>query len=246
MTIKTGVDLRSAEWNSDGIALTDQTGVYHGELVVDSSGCEQAVHALLGLRRRKKLGLSYEVELEGCEIPVKDEASFILDLRVSNSGGWIYVLSSDKAQFGWADFCPESSSSLPELKARVLAAMTRIGPQRDWFQKAKVTYGYGQLLFLPRRAIDQFLPLFHSTGFIEYDQSNAFHYLDNLMPLFCRTYGLGPIRRARPGRIAATGPKGSPGDGYMGNCGLGRISVLLSHSLKSNGLNMYESSRRTA
>lgn len=33
-----------------------------------------------------------------------------------------------------------------------------------------------------------FAPLFHSTGFIEYDQSNAFHYLDNLMPLVCRTY----------------------------------------------------------
>lgn len=33
-----------------------------------------------------------------------------------------------------------------------------------------------------------FAPLFNSTGFIEYDQSNAFHYLDNLMPLLCRTY----------------------------------------------------------
>lgn len=33
-----------------------------------------------------------------------------------------------------------------------------------------------------------FAPLFNSTGFIEYDKSNAFHYLDNLMPLVCRTY----------------------------------------------------------
>jgi len=33
-----------------------------------------------------------------------------------------------------------------------------------------------------------FAPLFNSTGFIEYDQSNAFHYMDNLMPLLCRTY----------------------------------------------------------
>lgn len=144
VTIKTGVDLQSAKWSGDGITLTSRTGVYHGRLVVDASGCAQIVHALLGLRTREKKGLSYEVELDGCEIPLNDEASFIMDFRVSNSGGWIYILASDKAQFGWADFWPESSSDLSDLEARVLAAMTRIGPQRDWFLNARVTYGYGR------------------------------------------------------------------------------------------------------
>lgn len=144
VTMKTGVDLQSARWSGDGIALADRTSTYRGKLVVDASGHAQSVHALLGLRTRQRSGLSYEVELDGCEIPVNDEASFIMDFRVSNSGGWIYTLSSDKAQFGWADFWPESASSLSDLKARVLAAITRIGPQRDWFRNARVTYGYGR------------------------------------------------------------------------------------------------------
>lgn len=142
--IKAGVDLQSARWHGNGITLADRTSAYRGRLVVDASGFAQIVHALLGLRTRKKAGLSYEVELDGCEIPVKDEASFVMDFRVSNSGGWIYTLSSSKAQYGWADFCPESATTLSDLKERVLAAMTTIGPQRDWFQNARVTYGYGR------------------------------------------------------------------------------------------------------
>lgn len=48
-------------------------------------------------------------------------------------------------------------------------------------------------LFVEKLGLDDlndlfFAPLFNSTGFIEFDQSNAFHYLDNLMPLLCRTY----------------------------------------------------------
>lgn len=142
--VKTGVDLQSARRTEGGIVLMDGTDGYQGRLVVDASGHAQIVHALLGLTTRQKSGLSYEVELEGCEIPVNNEASFIMDFRVSNSGGWIYALSKDKAQFGWADFWPESAAGLSDLKARVLAAMTRVGPQRDWFRKARVTYAYGR------------------------------------------------------------------------------------------------------
>lgn len=144
VTVKTRVDLQKAERSRDGITLISHTGVYHGGLVVDASGCAQVVHRLLGYPPSKKTGLSYEVELEGCEIPQRDEASFVMDFRVSNSGGWIYILDPAKAQYGWADFQPESASDLDSLKARVMAAMTRIGPQREWFRHARVTYSYGR------------------------------------------------------------------------------------------------------
>ncbi len=144
VTINTGIDLRQAKRVHDGIILKDRHHAYHGRLVVDASGCAQIVHALLGYQTRNKAGLSYVVELEGCDIPVVDEASFIMDFRVSNSGGWIYVLSRDTAQYGWADFWPESASNLTNLKKRVMAAMTRVGPQREWFRQARVTYGYGR------------------------------------------------------------------------------------------------------
>lgn len=142
--IKTGVNLISAKRVKGGIILTDKNESYFGKLIVDSSGYSQVVRKLLGLKINKQTGLSYEVELDNCDLPIKDEASFILNFKVTNSGGWIYGLSKTKAQYGWADFYPESDSDLNNLKERTLLAMKKIFPNKDWFKNSKIIYKYGR------------------------------------------------------------------------------------------------------
>lgn len=164
---KTGVVLEAARREQGCIVLVERDAVHRARLVVDSSGAGQVVQQLLGLAPHERSGLSYEVELEGCRIPVRDEASFILDFRVSNSGGWIYVLSPERAQFGWADFHPEAGATLDDLERRVLRAMIGTGPQRSWFKGAKVTYRHGR--FGPKGAVihrvhDRLLPIGDAGG----------------------------------------------------------------------------------
>lgn len=143
--VKTGVDIVKARRLDSGILLADRSkNTYFGRLVVDSSGFAQVVQRLLGLETNKETGLSYEVELDNCNLHVQKEASFILNFQVSNSGGWLYVLSRRKAQFGWADFYPESDATLADLKKRVHRALKTLTPYNSWLRDCRITYSYGR------------------------------------------------------------------------------------------------------
>jgi flavin-dependent dehydrogenase len=144
ITVKTDIEITTARRGQDGIILSDGHQEFHGRLVVDSSGYAQIVPKLLGLKTNKKTGLSYEVELDGCNFPHEKEASFILNKNVTNSGGWLYILANGKGQYGWADFYPESESTLADLRARTLTAMQSLAPQSDWLQGANISYSYGR------------------------------------------------------------------------------------------------------
>lgn len=144
IAVKTNVELQHAERTKDGILLKDQEQSYIGKLIVDSSGYSQIVSRLLGLKTLKQTGLSFEVELENCHSPVEKEAAFILNSDVSNSGGWMYVCSAGKGQYGWADFYPDSDSDLEDLKHRTLNAMQTVPPHNEWIKQATITYSYGR------------------------------------------------------------------------------------------------------
>jgi flavin-dependent dehydrogenase len=144
IVVKTDVELQNAERTADGIVLNDQNQSYVGKLVVDSSGYSQIISKLLGLQTLKETGLSFEVELENCNFPIEKEAAFILNIDISNSGGWMYVCSSGKGQYGWADFYPESDSDLEDLKHRTINAMQTVSPHNEWLKQANMTYSYGR------------------------------------------------------------------------------------------------------
>lgn len=143
--VKTGILLIKASYQDDGICLTDsKQRQYNGKVIVDSSGFAQIVLQLLHLETNKETGLSYEVELRNCNHGVKNEASFILNFNASNSGGWHYALSKTTAQYGWADFYPDSQSSIKDLRKRVLWAVKNLPPHNAYFKNAKITYSYGR------------------------------------------------------------------------------------------------------
>ena len=144
VTIKTSIKLTEIKRVSGGIILKDGDKSYFGKMVVDSSGYSQIVSKLLGLKIWKESGLSFEVEVENCNFPIEREASFILNTKGSNSGGWLYIYSEGKGQYGWADFYPESQSSLQDLRSRTLNAMRLVGPQNEWLKDSKITYSYGR------------------------------------------------------------------------------------------------------
>lgn len=144
ITIRTGVHLIEAKRVGQGVVLRDGEKSYFGKMVIDSSGYSQIVSKLLGLETLQESGLSFEVEVEGCNFPIEREASFILNTRASNSGGWLYIFPDGKGQYGWADFYPESQSNIQDLKNRTLKAMKSIGPHNAWLKDAKITYSYGR------------------------------------------------------------------------------------------------------
>lgn len=144
VTLKTGIQLTEIKRVNGGILLRDDDRSYFGKMVVDSSGYSQIVSKLLGLKIWKESGLSFEVEVENCNFPTEREASFILNTKGSNSGGWLYIYPEGKGQYGWADFYPESQSNLQDLKSRTLNAMRLVGPQNEWLKDATITYSYGR------------------------------------------------------------------------------------------------------
>lgn len=144
VTIRTGIHLVAAERVSDGLILRDSEKSYFGKMVVDSSGYSQIVSKLLGRKTFGESGLSFEIEVEGCNFPIEREASFILNTRTSNSGGWLYIYPDGKGQYGWADFYPESESNIQDLKNRTMKAMKSIGPHNAWLKNARITYSYGR------------------------------------------------------------------------------------------------------
>ena len=144
VTIKNSIQLTEAKKVNGGLILRDGDKSYFGKMVVDCSGYSQIVSKLLGLEILKESGLSFEVEVENCKFPVEREASFILNTRGSNSGGWLYIFPGGKGQYGWADFHPESQSNIQDLKNRTLHAMQSVSPHNAWLKDAKITYSYGR------------------------------------------------------------------------------------------------------
>jgi len=142
--IRTGVLLKSVKRVKGGMILKDHKRSYQGRMIVDSSGYSQIVKKLLGLATYTQVGLAYEVELKNCKFPIDNEASFILNFRGSNSGGWLYMFSKSKGQYGWVDFYPESESNLADIKKRTEWFMRNVPPQNKWMENATITYSYGR------------------------------------------------------------------------------------------------------
>jgi flavin-dependent dehydrogenase len=144
ISIQTNCHIMAAERTDEGIILRAQGKSYLGEMVVDCSGYAQIAAKLLGLKTFTETGLSFGVEVENCEFPIKREASFILNSEVANSGGWLYIFPEGKGQYGWADFYPESESNVKNLRERTLRAMRATGPHNAWLKNARVTQSYGR------------------------------------------------------------------------------------------------------
>ncbi len=144
VSIRTDIHLIAAEKISEGLILKDQKKAYLCKMAVDCSGYSQIVAKLLGLETFSETGLSFAVELENCQFPRQREASFILNTRVANSGGWLYIFPDGKGQYGWADFYPESQSNIKDLRERTLRAMKLTGPHNAWFKNARITCSYGR------------------------------------------------------------------------------------------------------
>ena len=144
VSVRTGIQLIAAEKTHDGLLLREQEKTYLCKMAVDCSGYSQVVAKLLGLETFTESGLSFEVELENCQFPIQREASFILNTKVANSGGWLYIFPEGKGQYGWADFYPESQSNIKNLRERTLRAMKLTGPHNAWFKNARVTSSYGR------------------------------------------------------------------------------------------------------
>ncbi|NOX24907.1 MAG: NAD(P)/FAD-dependent oxidoreductase [Deltaproteobacteria bacterium] len=144
ITIRTDCRLIAAQRTAGGIVLRERQRSYFARMVVDCSGYAQIVAKLLGLRTITKTGLSFGVELTNCRFPIEREASFILNTEVANSGGWLYIFPNGKGQYGWADFYPESKSSIKNLRERTLKAMRQTSPHNAWLQDAHVTCSYGR------------------------------------------------------------------------------------------------------
>lgn len=144
VSIRTDTRLVAANKINEGLILRDQKKAYLGEMVVDCSGYSQIVAKLLGLKTFTESGLSFEIELENCEFPIAREASFILNTKVANSGGWLYIFPDGKGQYGWADFYPESQANIQNLRERTLRAMKSTSPHNAWLKNATVTYSYGR------------------------------------------------------------------------------------------------------
>lgn len=117
---------------------------YVGTVVVDATGGTQVISHLLKYPIAKTKGMSYEYELGDCSLRTTTELAFFLNFDVSNSGGWYYPFSSTSAQFGWADFYPESRADCADLARRTLKAMREKEPMRDWFKQSKIQYSYGR------------------------------------------------------------------------------------------------------
>ncbi len=144
VTLRTGIHLHAARRAKNGITLIADKSTYHANIVVDASGYSQIMSKFLGLPVSEQTGASYEVELKKVQVPDEHEASFILNFTVSNSGGWLYCLSDGKAQFGWADFHPESKSTPSLLRHRTRHALRTVYPVKILLTGGKIMYEYGR------------------------------------------------------------------------------------------------------
>ncbi|MBI4448645.1 NAD(P)/FAD-dependent oxidoreductase [Candidatus Woesearchaeota archaeon] len=142
---KTNTTIMSIKRIGGSVCITDNRhNKYLGNIIVDATGFAQVVRKKLKLPFTHQTGLSYEIEVRDCKVIDPSEACYILNFDISNSGGWLYGLSKRNAQYGWADFYPESHSTLKNLKRRVHTSISRLQRIAVQLDKAPIVYRFGR------------------------------------------------------------------------------------------------------
>jgi flavin-dependent dehydrogenase len=136
---KTKTEIKGLRREENSIVLTDQNKKeYSAKIVVDCSGDNQTIGALLGIPKSRHDSIDISYELKDVNIRNLKEMFYFQDCELTNAGGWFYPLSRNRCIVGISEWTEGQYLSEKMMNKRLQRYMKQFDPINRYTKGGKI------------------------------------------------------------------------------------------------------------